>query len=243
MSASRVSERPPCAPRLFGSGGLRSSHFQDPRRHSAHYGKVRHVSDHYGIRGYDHIVPHTHAAQDLRPSAELDTVANDGCTERVVHTRVADCHAVTNQTIVADDSRAVYDDAAMMLDAQAATDVGGCADDNPADNFRELVEDDVGDRPGRAHYLVADGEAGVSETVHQQCPETDAEQPFALRLEVFQNNHQWVSRRLELTAEYPRCDIGPDLPSYAIVLTAATCRETHNKPKIVSGGHSKLFLS
>ncbi len=169
MNAPRVSERQPAGTRLLGSGGLRSSHFQDPGRHSAHYGKIRNVPDHYGIGGYNHIVPHAYAAQYLRPRSKLDTVANDGRAERVVHARVADGHhAVTNQTIVADDSRAMYDDAAVVLDGQPAADVGGCADDDSTHNFSKLVENDVGNCPGGAHYFVADNEPGVAETVHQQ---------------------------------------------------------------------------
>src|SRR5882724_2160597 len=195
MRAPRLPEpRPFEVPSIRRKRPLRklgSSHFQDARRYAAHDCKIGNVTDHHGVRANDHIVPYPYAAEDLRTSTEVDAIADRGCTQWIVGATVTNGYTVTDQTVIADHGCPVYDDTAVMFDAQAATDLRGCPDDDAAENFRELVEYDVGNRPGSPHYPVADDETGVSETVPQQCPETDPQQSLALRLQVFQDGHRW----------------------------------------------------
>src|ERR1700677_3445839 len=89
---------------------------QWPRRHSAHRGSRRYVVDHHGVRPYDDIVADVHAPQYLSPGANLHSSADPRRAERVVVTGVAEGHSVPDQTIIADDRGAGYDDAPVVLE-------------------------------------------------------------------------------------------------------------------------------
>jgi hypothetical protein len=225
MPAPRISE----LPRLLRRGILRRAHLQDPRRDPADHGKVGNIPDHHRIRANDDVITHTYPPKNFRSGTELDTTADSGRTQRIVEAGVTEGHAVTDQAVIADYGRAVYDDAAMVLDGQPPTDGRRCADTDSTENLDQLVEYDVSDRPGRAHEFVADHEAGVSETVHQQSPETDSQQSFPLRFEVFQQVYH------EQGAD---CDgQSAAAESYAIVVgTATDCRRVDNKVKRAATG-------
>lgn len=230
MPAPRVSELRHSVPRLLRQGILGSAHLQDARWYPADHGKVGNIPDHHCIRADDDVITHAYAPKNFRAGAELDTVADSGRTEWIFEAGVTKGHAVTDQAVVADYGRAVYDNASMVLDGQPPADGRGAADTDPAENLDELVEYDVSDRPGRAHDLIADHEAGVTEAVHEKCPETDAQQPFALRFEVFQQVHH--------RDQEADCDVqSAAAESYAIVSDTATNRRPdYNKVKRPASG-------
>ena len=224
MPAPRISERS-AGPISLRRGTPWSAHFQDARRYPPDHGKVGNIPDHYGVRANDDVITYTHPPENFRPGTELDTVADRGRTQRIVETGIAESHTVTDQTIIADYGRPVYDDTAMMFDGQASADSRGCADTDSTENLDELVEYDVSDRPGRTHDLVADYEAGVTEAIYQQCPEADAQQSFPLRFEVFQQVHH---RDQDTDCGVQSSTAG----SYAIVAgTATECRPVYNDVK------------
>ncbi len=174
--------------RLFASFrgvGPWCTNFQYPRGHSSNHRVVRDILNDHGIRAYDDVVAYSHTAQDLGTRTALDAVPQVGRAGRIVRAAVPDGHPVTDQTVITDYGSAVNDDAAMMLDAQPAADRGGRADADTANDFDELVEHNVRDRPGRAYYFITDDEARVPEAVHQQRPEAEAQQSFPLRPEIF----------------------------------------------------------
>jgi hypothetical protein len=70
----------------------------------------------------------------------------------------------------------------------------------------------------------------VSETVHQQCPETDSQQSLALRLQVFQDGHRWARFRLAVgPTAYANGDGRSAQQSYAILPPTATDWRPDNK--------------
>ena len=222
---------------------MRNANFEDTRRYTADNGKIGNIPDDHGIGTYDYIVSHSNAPQDLRASTELDSAADRGGAQWILGAAVADGHTVADQTVIANHRRAMDDDAAVMLNAQTAPDSCGRADDNAAKNFRELVEYEVGDRPRCPHYFIADDEAGMSETVHQQRPEADSQQSLPLRLQVFQNYHRGIGRKVGLT-EYANCDTESAGGSYAILSTTATAwRPYDNKVRRPPGDLGSPRLS
>lgn len=230
MPALRVSELRHAVPRLRRRGILGSAHLQDARRYPPDHGKVGNIPDHYRIGADNDVITDAYPPKNFRAGAELDTAADSGRAKRVVEAGVAKGHTMTDQAVVADYGRAMYDNASMVLDGQPPADGRGAADADPAENLDELVEYDVGDRPGRTHHLVADREAGVTEAVDEKCPETDAQQPFALRFEVFQQVHH--------RDQEADCDIqSAAAESYAIVAGTATSRRPYyNKVKRPASG-------
>src|ERR1700738_4182323 len=125
------------------SGIGRGAHFQDARRYPSDHRIVGNILNDHGIRTDDDVVTHTHAPQDLGASTELDTVADGRRAQWILRTGVAEGHAVTDQTVIADYGPPVNDDAAMMLDAQAPSDGCVAANTDSAKDLGELIEYDV----------------------------------------------------------------------------------------------------
>ena len=161
---------------------------QWPRRHSTHRGSGRHVMDHHGVRPDDDVIADVHAPQYFCPGADLHSSADPRRAERIVVTGVAEGHPVPDQTIIADDRGAVYDDAPMVLDREPPADGRGRPDADPTDDFGQFVENHVDDGPGGPQDLVLDRESGVAEAVNQKRPESEAEQALPLAFEVFEND-------------------------------------------------------
>jgi hypothetical protein len=201
---------------------------------------IGNVMNDYGIRADDDIVTHAYTPEDLGTGTALYTVTDSGRAEWIINTGIAGGNPVTDHTVIADDGRTVDDDAAMMFDAQPAAD--GCArvDADSAKDLDQLVEHHVSDRPGCTHDPVPDDEARVAEAVHQQRPETEAQQTFPLCLEIFQNQHPTPQEQRfnklcaikHTPARRPRgCQLRQTPAFYAIVPGTATAGRGYNKVK------------
>jgi hypothetical protein len=153
-------------------------------RHAAHRRVVRNIMNDHGVRADDHAVTDRDAAQYLGARAHLHSIANSRRTERILESAVTNGDAMTNQAIVTDDRGAVNHDAPMVLDTQAPPDGGGGADGDPADDFDHFAENHVNNGPGCTQNPASDHKSGVTEPVHNECPESKAEQPFTLRFEI-----------------------------------------------------------
>src|SRR5262245_62086083 len=139
MRVLQVPERRPDRPSPHrGSWRWRSAHFQDACRHAPHDRIVRHILDDHRLGPDDGLVTHPYPSKDLGTSPHLDAVANGGGAERIVHPGVTDGDTVTNHTVIPHYSGPMDDYAAVMLDAQAAADLGGRADTDPAEDLGEL---------------------------------------------------------------------------------------------------------
>ena len=195
-----------------------SPYFDHPGRYAADHSEIRDIPNDHGVRADDHIIADAYTAQDFGSSAELDPVADGWRAKRVGTTAVTERDTVTDQTVIAHDRISMNDDTAVVLYTQPPADFRRGADDDAAENLRELVEDHVDDRPGRPHDFVADGETGVSEAIHQQGPEADSQQAFALRLQIFEDVHRRFRRGVGPTA-YAKGDGRSAHESYAILPT------------------------
>lgn len=197
-------------------------HFDYPGRDAADHREIRYIPDHNGVRADDHVIADSYASQDLGAGAEIDTVADGWRAKRVSAATVTERDTMTDQTVIAHDRVSMDDDTAVVLYRQPPADFRRGADDDAAENLRELVEDYVDNRPGRPHDFVADGETGVAEAIHQQGPEADSQQAFALRLEIFERPFEGVHRRFRRgvgPTAYAKGDGRSAHESYAILPT------------------------
>ncbi len=171
----------------LGSCMLQRTYLENPSRNASDHCKVRNILGDHGVRPYDDVVPHTDAPQHLGAGTQLDAIADRGRTGWIVQPAVTDGYAVTDQTVIADYGAPVNDDATVMLDGQPAADPRGRANADSAKDLDELIEHNVEDRPGSAHQLVTNDEARMTEAVHQDRPEAEAEQSLPLCPEIFQD--------------------------------------------------------
>ena len=84
------------------------------------------------------------------------------------------------------------DDASMMLDTETAADGCGGADGDAAHHLGQLVKNTIDDGPGRPNYPVFDDESRVPEPIHEQRPKAESKQPFALSLEILEDDIHFV---------------------------------------------------
>src|SRR5882757_3521914 len=196
-------------------GDREVAHFDHSRRNPSDHCELRNIPNDHGIGANDHVIADADAPEHLGTGAKLDTVPDRRGSQGVVGARVANCDAVTDQAVIAHHGIAMDDNASMVLDAQAPANARRRADDDAAGHLGKLVEDYVGDSPGRPHDLVANDKPRMPEAVHQQCPEADAQQALALRPQVLENVHRRFRYKVGPTA-YAKGDGRSATESYAI---------------------------
>lgn len=170
-----------------GRGAARRTHLENARGHPADHRVVRNVVNDDGVGADDGVAADAHASEDLRARTDVNAVADRRRAERIIVAGVADRDAVPDEAVVADHGVAVNDDAAVMLDAKTAPDACRRADHDAAEDFGELAQNHVDDGPRRAEELVADHEPRVPEAIHEEGPESQAQQPLALGPEILEH--------------------------------------------------------
>jgi hypothetical protein len=134
----------------------------------------------------DDVITDGNAAKYFCACAHLHPITYRRRSERIVITRVAECHAVADQAVVAYDRGPMDHDATVVLDSNPPTDARARTDRDAAHDFDHFVEYDVDNGPRSSKNLVLDPESGVPESIDKERPKSQAEQPFTLCLEVFQ---------------------------------------------------------
>src|SRR4051794_39134854 len=112
----------------------RSSHLDDAGGNPPHYGEIRNVPNNNGIRSNDDIVTNAYTAQDLGACTNIDAITDGGRAEGIRRATVSNCDTVTDQAVVPHHCRAMYDNTAVVLYAQAPTDGRGGANDDAAED-------------------------------------------------------------------------------------------------------------
>ncbi len=131
----------------------------------------RDVGDDDGIGSDGYVVADGDCAKDFGSCSDVGAVANIGRSALAGVTE-ADCDAVSDDAVIAENSVSADDDAAEVVDTEAAAELGLAWEVDAGEDFGEKLEELINDGEREAQNAAADAVAPVAEAVDDHDPES-----------------------------------------------------------------------
>jgi hypothetical protein len=160
---------------------------ENSRGHAEYHDIVRNIANDNGIRTNRHIISDGHPAKYFCASANLHMITNLGRTQWVIVAAIPHRDALADHTIITNNSVSMNTDTAVMLNIEPPAYLRGRVDVDAEKHLGQLVQDNMGNRPGRANELVFDNKSGMPKPINQQRPKAKGEQTLTVGFEILNN--------------------------------------------------------